>query len=78
MTAFFGRGIGLRLGRSNNSLIGETLANDGLEGDVGTVNVVEAQIRAAVIREIKFGGVAVRMLQTAVLIDADHATLVML
>lgn len=54
-------------------MIGEPLAFDALHRDLGSINIAVALRNAMIVAEVIFGQVAVQMLFTAMLIDADAA-----
>lgn len=47
----------------------------GLQGDAGAAHVVNSKFHASIGPEIKLSQIAVQMLFTAVLVDANHAAL---
>ena len=55
--------------------ISEALPFYASQGEVGACAVTNAERNAVTVAKIKFGKVPVKMLLTAMLIDADHATL---
>ena len=56
-------------------MIGQPLADDALQGQLGALSIAAAKLHAVVVAEIKLCNVAMQVLLSAVLIDALHAPL---
>ena len=54
--------------------ISQPLTLDALQGKVGARQVINTKLLAIGVAEIKFGQITVKVLLSAVLIDADHAS----
>jgi hypothetical protein len=55
--------------------IGQTLTASSLDRATGALGIVNPELDAVRIAEIEFGEVAMQVLPTAMLVDADHAAL---
>jgi hypothetical protein len=64
-----------RTGLATNCAVGQPLADNALQRDVGTGQIIDPEAHAVVVSEIEFSGVAVQMMLGAMLIDADHSAL---
>lgn len=61
-----------RTGLATNCSIGQTLADGAAQRGVGPGHIVYAKTGPVVVSEIEFGGVAVQVVGSAVLVNADH------